>query len=74
MGSFWLWGWWFFLTLPEHLSYPLFIYMVHFESEFTSPLPHHGEKRPLMVPRGHFMAKNDTSWEHLTTKERNIHK
>ena len=35
MGSFWLWGWWFFLTLPDRLSCPLFIYMVHFEFEFT---------------------------------------
>lgn len=37
MGSFWLWGWWFFLTLPDRLSCPLFIYMVHFEFEFTVP-------------------------------------
>jgi hypothetical protein len=50
MGSFWLWGWWFFLTLPDRLlwgwwffltlpdrlSCPLLIYMVHFEFEFTS--------------------------------------
>jgi hypothetical protein len=36
MGSFWLWGWWFFLTLPDRLSCPLFIYMVHFEFEFTT--------------------------------------
>jgi len=35
MGSFWLWGWWFFLTLPDRLSCPLFIYMVHFEFEST---------------------------------------
>ena len=35
MGSFWLWGWWFFLTLPDRLSCPPFIYMVHFEVEFT---------------------------------------
>jgi hypothetical protein len=35
MGSFWLWGWWFFLTLPDRLSCPLFIYVVHFELEFT---------------------------------------
>jgi len=48
MGSFWLWGWWFFLTLPDRLSCPLFIYMVHFEFEFTEseseyerpPIPH----------------------------------
>ena len=36
MGSFWLWGWWFFLTLPDRLSCPLFIYMVLFEFESTS--------------------------------------
>ena len=35
MGSFWVWGWWFFLTLPDRLSCPLFIYVVHFEVEFT---------------------------------------
>lgn len=35
MGSFWLWGWWFFLTLPDRLSCPLFIYMVPSEFEFT---------------------------------------
>jgi hypothetical protein len=35
MGSFWLWGWWFFLALPDRLSCPLFIYMVHFGFEFT---------------------------------------
>jgi len=39
MGSFWLWGWWFFLTLPDRLSCPLFIYMVHFEFEFTLCVP-----------------------------------
>jgi hypothetical protein len=38
MGSFWLWGWWFFLTLPDRLSCPPFIYVVHFEVEFTMPL------------------------------------
>jgi dTDP-glucose 4,6-dehydratase len=36
MGSFWLWGWWFFLTLPDRLSCPPFIYVVHFEVEFTN--------------------------------------
>ena len=35
MGSFWLWGWRFFLTLPDRLSCQPFIYMVHFEFEFT---------------------------------------
>ena len=35
MGSFWLYGWLFFLTLPDRLSCPLFIYVVHFEFEFT---------------------------------------
>jgi hypothetical protein len=39
MGSFWLWGWWFFLTLPDRLSCPLFIYMVHFEFESTTIEP-----------------------------------
>ena len=39
MGSFWLWGGWFFLTLPDRLSCPPFIYMVHFEFEFTVPVP-----------------------------------
>ena len=39
MGSFWLWGWWFFLTSPDCLSCPPFIYMVHFEFEFTMYVP-----------------------------------
>jgi hypothetical protein len=35
MGPFWLWGWWFFLTLPDRLSCPPFIYVALFEFEFT---------------------------------------
>jgi hypothetical protein len=26
-------------------------------------MPTHGGKRHVMVPRGHSMAKNDTSWD-----------
>jgi hypothetical protein len=26
----------------------------------------HGEKRHVMVPEGHLMVKNDTSWERQT--------
>ena len=43
MGSFWLWGWWFFLTLPDRLSCPLFIYMVHFEFESTGDVLKDGD-------------------------------
>ena len=51
MGSFWLWGWWFFLTLPDRLSCPLFIYMVHFEFEFTKYKSKGGDVRHIFIFR-----------------------